>query len=44
MSKQEILNDNVNINLDEDFKDPVYYNLEAELLVFKLLYSINEEK
>ena len=44
MSKQEILNDNVNINWDEDFKDPVYYNLEAELLVFKLLYSINEEK
>lgn len=44
MSKQEILNYDTHPNWDEDFKDPVYYNFEAELLVFKLLYSINEEK
>ena len=44
MSKQENLNYNVPINLDENYKEPVYYNFDAELLVFNLLYNINEEK
>lgn len=44
MSKQENLNYNVHINLDENYKESVYYNFDAELLVFNLLYNINEEK
>lgn len=43
MSKQEILNYDIHPNYDEDYKDPVYYNFDAELLAFKLLYSNNEE-
>ena len=36
MSKQENLNYNVHINLDENYKESVYYNFDAELLVFKV--------
>ena len=40
MGKQENLNYNVHINWEEDYKEPVYYNLDAELLAFKLLYNV----
>ena len=40
MSKQEIPNYDTHPNWDEDYKEPVCYNLDAELLAFKLLYNV----
>ena len=41
MGKQEILNYDTHPNWDEDYKEPLYYNLEAELLAFKLLHNVS---